>query len=70
MSNISQLLGLAEEDVETSQLLLENQRYRACISERVTNCPKLSIKHLKYLSAKITAALNFGKSKDYWPSPY
>lgn len=32
MSSISQLLGLAGEDIETSQLLLENQRYRACIS--------------------------------------
>lgn len=32
MSRFSQLLTLAEEDLKTSQLLLDNERYRVCIS--------------------------------------
>ncbi|MEM1242496.1 MAG: HEPN domain-containing protein [Cyanobacteria bacterium P01_H01_bin.26] len=32
MSDISQLLAHAGEDIETSRLLLDNQRYRVCIS--------------------------------------
>jgi len=32
MSNVSRLLNLAREDLETAQLLLENKRYRACVS--------------------------------------
>ncbi|MEB3294388.1 MAG: HEPN domain-containing protein [Synechococcales bacterium] len=32
MRSVSQLLILAEQELETSQLLLEHERYRACIS--------------------------------------
>ena len=32
MSRISRFLALAEQELETSQLLLDNGRYRACIS--------------------------------------
>ncbi|ASC70794.1 hypothetical protein XM38_017410 [Halomicronema hongdechloris C2206] len=32
MSSVSRLLNLAGEDLETSQLLSENKRYRACVS--------------------------------------
>ena len=32
MKRIIQLLNLAEEELETAQLLFENQRYRACVS--------------------------------------
>jgi uncharacterized protein (UPF0332 family) len=32
MKRITNLLKLAEEDLETAQLLYDNQRYRACVS--------------------------------------
>ena len=32
MSDLSQFLNLAEEELDTSSLLLDNQHYRACVS--------------------------------------
>lgn len=32
MTRINQLLNLAQEELETAELLLENNRYRACLS--------------------------------------
>ncbi len=32
MTRIQQLLALAQEELETADLLLDNNRYRACIS--------------------------------------
>jgi len=58
MSNVSRLLNLAREDLETAQLLLENKRYRACVFHGYPTLPR---KRYPVIPGKRSATRNPGR---------